>query len=121
MQEYHEFEAWVDQVLDDEDEFGYRYIYDAYEMAQDPQGRGSYCKMETRTNAEGVTEYLLFTWRKECALVLLGDAGRNAFIDYLITRFAPETRNLDAWHNQRSQWHGEDIDGWVDGNGNPIP
>jgi hypothetical protein len=121
MQEYHEFEAWVKQVMDDEADFGYRSIYDAYSIARNPQGYGSYCHIVTRTNAEGATEYLLSTWRDEYALVLKGEQGRSDFMEYLTNRFAPEARNIDTWHDQRSQWHGEVIDGWVDGNGNPIP
>ncbi len=120
MKEYYDYGEWVTRVLRSESEFSYRYIYDAYSLAKYPFSSGLYYVLETRTTAEGKLEYGLQNQENNYALILQGDQGRDDFVEYLIQRFCPDTRDMEAWHNKRHDWYVDDLDDWVDKDGNPF-
>lgn len=112
MKEFHSYEGWVDYVLDEEREFSYRSIYDAYLLVQNPRSFGVFFTIESRAAADGGQEYVLVDPQGEYALILAGNPGREAFIEYLISRFSPQERDMASWHQLRHQWHGDDLDSW---------
>ncbi|CAG0998594.1 hypothetical protein ANAEL_02781 [Anaerolineales bacterium] len=120
MKEYSNFNEWVQQVLNEEDEFSYRYIYDAYRLAENPHRDGLYYTLVTRTNTEGRLEYVIQDRQSDYALILETEEGRISFTEYLLNRFCPQTRNMEMWHNQRHQWYVDDLNNWVDSDGNPF-
>ncbi|MEM8531534.1 MAG: hypothetical protein AAGF95_11860 [Chloroflexota bacterium] len=110
MKEFYNYNEWVKQVQYDNDEFSYRYIFDAYLLAQKPYStEGMYYTCETRTRVDGTVEYVIIDRHNDCALVVKGDQGMVKLVEYLIRRFCPQTRDMEAWHKQQHEWARENL------------
>lgn len=120
MKEYHQFDEWTDRVLLDNDEFYYRYIYDAYLLAASnrKESHGMYFVLTVQP-AGSSTGYILEDTYKDYCLVLPSDAARQELAVYLSQRFCGG-KNMEEWHNKSHNNYRDDWDNWVDVEGNPV-
>jgi hypothetical protein len=103
-----EFEAWVAKIVDDEDNYAYRFIYDAYATVSNNNSSYYYQLVPEETRHQ-----LMLKGSKEIHLTFESDADKRAFTDYLFQRFCRDDyQTMADWHAERMQWHAEDIEAW---------
>lgn len=107
------FNEWLTAVYDENLEFTYRYIYDAYLVVKTLQD-GLYFHLEKTTDG-GQTGYVLQDWFDNLEpLVLPSEEARQDFIEVMLGRYCPKDRDMSAWHSRRHEARGEDLRNWVD-------
>lgn len=121
MREFYSYEQWVAYVLDEDAELAYRAIYDAYLLVQNPRSFGLFFLIQRRACLDGKREYVLERTQGDYKLILVGEQGREAFVEYLLERFSPHERDMAQWHQRRDQWYGDDLDSWEAADGSPMP
>lgn len=102
------FENWADYILDEKDEFYYRYIYDAYVVVKAATS-GYYYELRSENN-----DIILFNqFTKKTELVFVNEEEKLFFLNYLFTRFCGNDYNsIKDWHATMHQWHGDDLKNW---------
>jgi hypothetical protein len=103
-----DYRGWLDKLIDDSDEFAYRYVYDAYLVARD-RDRGMYFSAEVLPTAGGaatlIRRHLLQEGDED--LLLASEEERLSFIAYLDARFG-RGRGMTQWHDRAHQGFIED-------------
>ncbi|MGW4534982.1 hypothetical protein ACWEOI_28950 [Nocardia sp. NPDC004340] len=103
------FDAWLDEIRDDSDEFSYRVIYSAYLKASsgfESQGVES----SSRRLPDGGYEIRA----GRTSIVLADDAEREALAAYMERRYCGDRYpNTRAWESQQHDWYVEDLHNWT--------
>ena len=113
MKTFHEVADWVAYILDKQDEYAYRYIADAYDVVQSRRNIGLYFNLIRSVESNAPQRFLLVSKHGGHQLRFENETGLQKFPDFLLDRFCPTSRDMNAWHEQQATWHREDDDEWV--------
>jgi hypothetical protein len=101
-----DFRAWIDGLIDEYDEFAYRYVYDAYLVARD-RDQGVYFRAEALPGSESLAIRHLWLREGDEDLIIASEAERREMVAYLDARFG-RGRTMNEWHNRAHEGRAED-------------